>query len=81
MSDTDNLTRECNPMGIYISGDPLVPAPLLRVALVHCYSIIVFGSLGKRLASRLNEATIDSALYLNAIKLKDRKQVIAIGLC
>lgn len=46
MSTTDNVTRECNPLGVYSPGESPVLAPLLWVGLVHTYCIIVLGSLG-----------------------------------
>lgn len=46
MNATNNQTQECNPLGVYGSGESPVPAALLWVALVHCYCVIVIGSLG-----------------------------------
>lgn len=50
MNAANNLIPECNPLGYYGLGEPPLPAALLWVALVHCYCVIVIGTLGNALA-------------------------------
>ena len=58
MNATDNQSEDCNVLNIYTAGETPVSAVFLTVALVHCYGVIVFGTLGKRFTSLLNETDI-----------------------
>ncbi|KAK8403652.1 hypothetical protein O3P69_000029 [Scylla paramamosain] len=50
MNGTDNQTENCNVLNIYSPGESPVSAAFLTVALVHCYGVVVFGTLGNTLA-------------------------------
>ena len=81
MNATDNLTSDCNPLGFYGPGESPVPEALLWVALVDYYCVIVFGTLGKPLASHLVEATRHSTLYVpECYKGEDTDQLVIVSL-
>ncbi|KAG0727246.1 hypothetical protein GWK47_035042 [Chionoecetes opilio] len=50
MNATDNLTQDCNPLHLYAAGEPRVSQALLWGSLVHCYCVMVLGTLGNALA-------------------------------
>lgn len=56
MEPSHNETEEYNPLDLYDPDEVKTPPALLWAALVHCYSVAVLGTIGKRLNPMLNEA-------------------------
>ncbi|XP_045118289.1 uncharacterized protein LOC123508583 [Portunus trituberculatus] len=50
MNTTDHQSEDCNVLDIYAPGESPVSRLFLTVTLVHCYGVLVFGTLGNALA-------------------------------
>lgn len=63
MDPSYNDSEEYNPLDLYDLDEVRTPLALLWAALVHCYSVAILGTIGKRLTPRLNELSYATVLF------------------
>lgn len=49
MSAKDKSDRQCDPLGVYGKDEGYLDPTLLWMGLIHCYCVVVFGTLGNAL--------------------------------